>query len=51
METVPGVFHSYPSFLWITGCKILFIVGDQICKNHFSVAQRASQEQKKCYKS
>lgn len=30
METVLGVIPSYPIFLWITGCKILFIVSDQI---------------------
>lgn len=30
METVVGVMPSYPIFLWITGCKILFIVSDQI---------------------
>ena len=29
METVVGVFPSYHIFLWITWCKILFIVGDQ----------------------
>ncbi|VTQ20762.1 Uncharacterised protein [Escherichia coli] len=32
METVVEVFHSYPSFLWITWCKILFIFSDQIWK-------------------
>lgn len=32
-------FHSYPSFLWITWCKILFIFSDQIWKTRCSVAQ------------
>ncbi|WP_420802285.1 hypothetical protein [Trabulsiella odontotermitis] len=32
METVVGVIRSYPIFLWITGCKILFIVSDQFRK-------------------
>jgi hypothetical protein len=35
METVVGLFPSYPIFLWITGCKILFIVGDQFWKTRF----------------
>ncbi len=39
METVVEVFHSYPSFLWITWCKILFIFSDQIWKTYCSVAQ------------
>ncbi len=39
METVVEVFHSYPSFLWITWCKILFIFSDQIWKTRCSVAQ------------
>lgn len=34
-----GGFHSYPSFLWITWCKILFIFSDQIWKTRCSVAQ------------
>ncbi|KZO62210.1 hypothetical protein AAW06_14025 [Escherichia coli] len=39
METVVRVFHSYPSFLWITWCKILFIFSDQNWKTHQDVAQ------------
>ncbi|WP_418000031.1 hypothetical protein [Klebsiella michiganensis] len=35
METVVALFPSYPIFLWITGCKILFIVGDQFWKTRF----------------
>ncbi|WP_411908121.1 MULTISPECIES: hypothetical protein [Kluyvera] len=35
METVVGLFPSYPIFLWITWCKILFIVSDQIWKTFF----------------
>jgi len=32
METVCGKKLSYPMFLWITGCKILFIAGDNVGK-------------------
>ena len=32
METVCGKKLTYPMFLWITGCKILFIVGDNVGK-------------------
>ncbi|WP_409516353.1 hypothetical protein [Atlantibacter sp.] len=32
METVLSSFTSYPIFLWITWCKILFIVSDLIWK-------------------
>lgn len=38
METVVGLFPSYPIFLWITWCKILFIASDQFwktCFHHF----------------
>jgi hypothetical protein len=35
METVVRVFNSYPIFLWITWCKILFIASDQIWKTLF----------------
>ena len=35
MEPVVGLFPSYPTFLWITWCKILFIVGDQFWKTRF----------------
>ena len=51
METVVGVFHSYPIFLWITWCKILFIVSDQNWKTHFAVAQLCKRESKNQYKS
>ncbi|WP_413774302.1 MULTISPECIES: hypothetical protein [Enterobacteriaceae] len=30
-----GLFPSYPIFLWITWCKILFIVSDQNWKTFF----------------
>ncbi|ABV15262.1 hypothetical protein CKO_04201 [Citrobacter koseri ATCC BAA-895] len=46
-----AVFHSYPIFLWITWCKILFIFSDQIWKTHFSVAQLAGSDPKNQYKS
>ncbi|PNS10992.1 hypothetical protein COO59_13745 [Mixta theicola] len=32
METVWEKKLSYPMFLWITGCKILFIAGDNVGK-------------------
>ncbi|ENK2397604.1 hypothetical protein AB3B21_001676 [Escherichia coli] len=51
METVVEVFHSYPSFLWITWCKILFIFSDQIWKTRCSVAQLDYRQPKKQYKS
>ncbi|ARV54606.1 hypothetical protein BZY78_11835 [Escherichia coli] len=51
METVVEVFHSYPSFLWITWCKILFIFSDQIWKTYCSVAQFDYRQPKKQYKS
>ncbi|RJT27470.1 hypothetical protein D6029_02420 [Buttiauxella izardii] len=35
MEPVVGFFTSYPIFLWITRCKILFIPGDQNGKRFF----------------
>ncbi|WP_254915023.1 hypothetical protein [Enterobacter kobei] len=34
------VFPSYPTFLWITWCKILFIASDQNWKTVVVVAQR-----------
>ncbi|AMO47355.1 Hypothetical protein AKI40_0932 [Enterobacter sp. FY-07] len=46
-----GLFPSYPTFLWITGCKILFIVSDQIWKTDHTVAQRLIDENKLPYKS
>ncbi|KQJ27681.1 hypothetical protein AM269_18795 [Escherichia coli] len=51
METVVEVFHSYPCFLWITWCKILFIFSDQIWKTRCSVAQLDYRQPKKQYKS
>lgn len=47
METVVVVLHSYPNFLWITLCKILFIVSDQNWKTRFSVAQHEETTQKR----
>ncbi|WP_263457882.1 MULTISPECIES: hypothetical protein [Tenebrionibacter/Tenebrionicola group] len=38
METVVRIFPGYPIFLWITWCKILFIVGDKKWKTGFTVA-------------
>ncbi|WP_437612846.1 hypothetical protein [Erwinia sp. V71] len=32
METVFLLTMSYPTFLWITRCKILFIVDDKLVK-------------------
>lgn len=46
METVVGLFPSYPIFLWITGCKILFIVGDQFWKTRFHHFHRGKKSQK-----
>nr|EKU4732197.1 hypothetical protein [Kluyvera ascorbata] len=37
METVVRLFPSYPIFLWITWCKILFIVSDQNWKTFFFI--------------
>ena len=51
METVVRVFHSYPIFLWITWCKILFIVSDQNWKTRFDVALDRNLQTKKQYKS
>lgn len=51
METVVEVFHSYPSFLWITWCKILFIVSDQIWKTWQAVAQHITNTNKLSFKS
>ncbi len=47
METVVGLFPSYPIFLWITGCKILFIVGDQFWKTPFHHFHRGKKNEKK----
>ncbi len=35
METVVLLFPSYPTFLWITWCKILFIASDQFWKTRY----------------
>ncbi|WP_408609097.1 hypothetical protein [Cedecea lapagei] len=43
MEPVVGLFPSYPTFLWITWCKILFIVSDQIWKSFFQVGRAKRQ--------
>ncbi|VYT53863.1 Uncharacterised protein [Citrobacter amalonaticus] len=51
METVVGVFHSYPIFLWITLCKILFKFSDQKWKTYSYVAQHVTSETKNQYKS
>ncbi|MGL4726611.1 MAG: hypothetical protein ACRCWW_19275 [Scandinavium sp.] len=50
METVVALFHSYPIFLWITGCKILFIVSDQNGGNLFSLLEKGHSANKKCRK-
>ncbi len=47
METVVPVFLTYPTFLWITWCKILFIVSDQIWKTLRAVAQQKAFKGKK----
>ncbi|WP_318371717.1 hypothetical protein [Enterobacter sp.] len=51
METVVRVFTSYPTFLWITWCKILFIVSDQIWKTSAHVAQQTPGSLKTSLKS
>ena len=51
MEPVVVVIPTYPTFLWITGCKILFIVSDQIWKTSRPVAQHAKRADKFSYKS
>ncbi|WP_435529699.1 hypothetical protein [Paramixta manurensis] len=38
---------SYPSFLWITWCKILFIVDDNMGKPGFVPSARAASAAKK----
>lgn len=47
METVVEVFPSYPIFLWITWCKILFIAGDQFWKTFFIGRWRTVKKIKK----
>ncbi|WP_416202283.1 hypothetical protein [Klebsiella sp. RIT-PI-d] len=51
METVVRVFHSYPTFLWITWCKILFIASDQIWKTFFQTPCIEILLKKNIYKS
>ncbi len=51
METVVKVFTSYPTFLWITWCKILFIASDQNWKTGQAVAQHQGLFPKKLFKS
>lgn len=51
METVVRVMPSYPIFLWITWCKILFIVSDQILTTGFLTQAERFQTNKKSYKS
>lgn len=51
METVVALFPSYPIFLWITGCKILFIVGDQFWKTRFHHFHSDKKMKKKPYES
>ncbi|MEZ2586836.1 hypothetical protein [Kluyvera intermedia] len=46
-----GLFPSYPIFLWITWCKILFIVSDQFCETFFSHFFCRDLFQKKLYLS
>ena len=51
METVVGLFPSYPIFLWITWCKILFIVGDQFWKTRDDSFYGGKKLQKNPYES
>lgn len=51
MEPVLALFSSYPTFLWITWCKILFIVSDQIWKTLFNDAAAKCRPLKTFYKS
>ncbi|HBT4608022.1 TPA: hypothetical protein MB293_002705 [Klebsiella pneumoniae] len=44
-------FPSYPTFLWITWCKILFIVSDQFWKTRLHRFHKPHDEFKKPYKS
>ncbi|ASR22190.1 hypothetical protein KE273_22365 [Klebsiella sp. MC1F] len=46
-----GLFPSYPTFLWITWCKILFIVSDQFWKTCFHGFHLQRNDLKKAYKS
>ncbi|MDQ4430441.1 hypothetical protein [Yokenella regensburgei] len=40
-------FPSYPIFLWITWCKILFIVSDQFWTTCFTLRNPHEEWQKK----
>ena len=51
METVVGLFPSYPIFLWITWCKILFIASDQFWKTCFHHFHNDKKIKKKPYES
>lgn len=51
METVVTGFPGYPSFLWITGCKILFIVSDQKWKTPAPHLFPRNKIRKNTYKS
>ncbi|WP_309247383.1 hypothetical protein [Klebsiella variicola] len=45
------LFPSYPNFLWITWCKILFIVSDQFWKTCFHGFHPRRNKFKNAYKS
>jgi hypothetical protein len=44
MEPVVRVITSYPTFLWITWCKILFIVSDQIWTTFSRVKKKTKKK-------
>ncbi|WP_167373272.1 hypothetical protein [Pantoea alhagi] len=46
METVCEKKLSYPTFLWITRCKILFIAGDNVGKTATPFALPVAQRNK-----
>ncbi|MGX9743261.1 hypothetical protein [Pseudocitrobacter corydidari] len=43
------LFPSYPTFLWITWCKILFIASDQNWKTFFLQLFHEQKHKKKPY--
>ncbi|HHJ4370697.1 TPA: hypothetical protein ACQJNA_001102 [Klebsiella variicola] len=45
------LFPSYPNYLWITWCKILFIVSDQFWKTCFHGFHPRRNKFKNSYKS
>jgi len=51
MKPVVEFFSSYPIFLWITWCKILFIVSDQFGKSFFHLNIYPMWKTKKQYKT